>query len=122
MESGERAAVRFVCDGEDVIDYLSGGGKFAERRQFPLPHLLLLDLKMPRCDGFDVLKWMRGRSVSRCTPVIVLSGSERSEDVARAYELGANSYLIKPCNILTLVKMVRNLNSFWSLHNQFPGG
>src|SRR2546423_465948 len=91
-----KAAVDFelqnIGDGTEVIDYLSGAGKYADRTQYTIPGLVLLDLKMPRATGWEILKWIRGNAGLKNLPVIVLSGSELQEDRLRAYEGGANCY------------------------------
>src|SRR5438874_13457601 len=74
-------------DGHETIEYLSGAGKFSDRKQFPLPYLLLLDLKMPRMTGLDVLEWLDQQPELRCMPVVVLSSSAQRHDIERAYDL-----------------------------------
>ena len=102
-----------VEDGERAIAYLSGLGPYADRAMYPLPSLILLDLKMPRATGFEVLKWIREHPELGNLPVVVLSGSELQEDVRKAYGVGANSYLVKPIGFEALVNMVRNITSVW---------
>lgn len=114
------AGLIFVADGQEAMEYLTGSGKFADRVRFPYPNLMLLDLKMPRFDGFELLEWMRGRKVSRSIPVIVFSGSNRAQDVQRAFDLGASSYLHKPCSSGELVNIARTIGSYWGQYNQFP--
>ena len=87
--------LKVVRDGEDAICYLSGFGRFADRAQFPLPDLLLLDLKLPNRDGFEVLHWIREQPELKKLPVIVLTQSDRIRDANLAYQLGAYSFLIK---------------------------
>jgi len=84
-----------VQDGEVAIDYLNGHGEFADRSQHPLPSAILLDLKMPRRNGFEVLEWLRAQPGLQNLPVIVLTSSERPEDKARAFQLGATAYVAK---------------------------
>src|SRR5436190_17356368 len=98
-----------VEDGDRAIAYLSGSPPYSDRKMYPLPSLVLLDLKMPRATGFEVLKWIRKHPELGQLPVVVLSGSELHEDVRRAYLGGANSYLVKPIGFEALVKMVRNI-------------
>lgn len=100
-----------VEDGSEVIEYLSGTGKYADRTRYQLPGLVLLDLKMPRATGLDVLKWIRGHSMLKHLPVIVLSGSELKEDIHQAYAGGANSYLVKPPNFYSLVNLVKDIGA-----------
>src|SRR5262245_5025699 len=94
------AELHVVRDGQEAIDYLSGTGAFSDRYRYPLPHVILLDIKMPRVDGFGVLKWLMDTApaVLKRIPVIVLSNSSDQEDVNLAYDFGANCYLTKPLN------------------------
>src|SRR4051812_15594503 len=89
---------QFVKDGGEVLEYVSGKGRFANRESYPLPEMLLLDLKMPKLGGFDVLKWLRAQPDGFRIVVIILSGSDDQEDVSRAYAMGANSYIHKTSN------------------------
>jgi CheY-like chemotaxis protein len=100
-----------IEDGNEVIEYLSGNGKYADRTRYRLPELVLLDLKMPKATGLDVLQWIRSHSRLRHLPVIVLSGSELSEDMHRAYADGANSYMVKPPSFESLVDLVKNIGA-----------
>jgi CheY-like chemotaxis protein len=100
-----------VEDGDKAIAYLSGAGRYADRAAYPMPSLILLDLKMPRATGFEVLKWIRSHAELGQLPVVVLSGSELQEDVRQAYGSGANSYLVKPIGFDALVNLVRNITS-----------
>ena len=88
--------VQVVTDGQDAIDYLAGAGPFAERARFPLPYLVLLDLKLPRRSGLEVLEWVRGQPELAHIPVIVLTSSAEARDIQRTRELGALHYLVKP--------------------------
>lgn len=108
-----------ATDGQEAIDYLSGVGKFTDRAQFPLPGVMLLDLKMPRKTGFEVLQWVRGEAHLRTLPIIILTTSCETSDIRRAYELGANSYLQKPSNTKVLAEMMNSLKSYWLHYNQF---
>src|SRR5438445_7212805 len=96
-----------VRDGEEAIAYLSGEGAFGDRHQFPFPILLLLDLKMPKVDGFQVLEWLHSPCASAQVPVAVMTSSEHDPDISRAYALGADSYLTKPPNATTLMELVQ---------------
>jgi CheY-like chemotaxis protein len=110
-----RAAVNFelhnIGDGRQVIEYLKGTGQYADRSRFQLPELVLLDLKMPRMEGLDVLKWIRNHSTLANLPVIVLSGSELQEDIREAYAVGANSYLVKPMSFSSLINLVQEIGA-----------
>jgi two-component system response regulator len=111
--------VRNARDGQEAIDYLSGAGKFARRADFPLPGLILLDLKLPLVMGLAVLKWIRENS-GLSVIVIILSSSAEPSDLAAAYRLGANAYLVKPAASNNLEGMVRAINDFWLLQNTPP--
>ncbi|HEX4263982.1 MAG TPA: response regulator [Verrucomicrobiae bacterium] len=111
-----------IEDGGEVIEYLSGTGKYADRTLYRLPELVLLDLKMPRATGLEILKWIRSHSRLKNLPVIVLSGSELREDMHRAYADGANSYLVKPPNFRSLVDMVKNIGAQIPLKSAHQGG
>ena len=105
-------------DGQEAIDYMSHQGKFADATQYPAPTLMLLDLKMPRKNGFEMLEWLRQQPVLKRTVAVVLSSSSEREDINRAYDLGANSYLVKPGDFQTLVNLVTKLASYWLAANQ----
>ncbi len=115
--AARKAAVGFLVEnvenGEGAIAYLSGVGKYADRQRFPLPELILLDLKMPRADGLEILQWIRSSGACRATQVLVLSGSELREDIRQAYATGANSYFVKPIGFEALVDLVRKIKAFW---------
>jgi len=104
--------VQVVEDGEEAIAYLLGDRKYADRRRYPLPGLLLLDLKMPRRNGFEVLQWLREQPDFAQLQVIVLSSSDEISDINRAYELGANSFLVKPMFFSEFVGMLEALHSY----------
>ena len=118
-KAGTSTALQVARDGQEAIDYLRGDGKFAERAKFPQPGLILLDLKLPFVMGLDVLKWIRQES--NLSPIVViLSSSRQEEDVETAYQLGANAYLVKPADMVTLGVMVRAINDFWLMQNTVP--
>jgi CheY-like chemotaxis protein len=114
------AALHFVRDGQEAIDYLLGESAYADRGAFPLPDLLLLDLKMPRMNGFDVLAWLRQQPGLKRLPVTVLTSSDQSQDVNRAYDLGANSYLLKPHSSQDLSELVKRVQRYWLEINLRP--
>jgi CheY-like chemotaxis protein len=114
------AQVQVVNDGEQAMHYLSGSNSFSERERFPLPSLILLDLKLPRKSGIEVLEWVRSRPGLRRIPVVMLTSSKQTVDINRAYELGVNAYLVKPVNFDGLVDMVKTLDSFWLRVNERP--
>jgi len=112
--------VKIVRDGEQAIDYLAGRGQYTNREKFPLPYLLLLDLKMPGTDGFEVLQWLREEPDLRRLLVVVLTSSNLQSDVDRAYELGANSYLVKPVEFEQMVNLVQRFEAYWTEINRTP--
>lgn len=105
-------------DGQEAIDYLSGKGDFADRTRFPLPALVLLDLKLPLIMGMDVLRWIRGQPGLDTMVVIVLTSSQQRSDIQEACALGANSYLVKPSNPAGLVEIVDLVKRYWLRLNQ----
>jgi len=117
LKAGVQMDVRVVSDGEEAIAYLAGQQRFGDREKHPLPELVLLDLKMPRVNGFEVLHWMRREEKYRRVPVVVLSSSNHEADVQRAYEAGANSFLVKPVDFNALVEMVKSLHRYWLTFN-----
>ncbi len=100
-------------DGQEVIDYLEGEGAYADRTAYPLPGLLLLDLKMPRVDGFEVLTWVQRHTAFDALPTVVLSGSDLEEDVIRAKGLGADDYQVKPAAPDALISILQEVHSRW---------
>jgi CheY-like chemotaxis protein len=114
------APAQYVSDGEQAIAYLEGEGKFSRREEFPLPDVLLLDLKMPRKNGFDVLEWLRGQPSLRDLRVVVLTTSEELRDVNRAYALGAASFLTKPVNFVEFKDTIQAMYNYWMALNRRP--
>jgi len=118
-KAGVTNPVQVVSDGQQAIDYLKGTGKFADRERFPLPCLVLLDLKLPYVMGLEVLKWIREQPGAALV-VVVLTASGQDADVAAAYRLGANAYLTKPSDARTFEDMLKALKDFWLTHNTPP--
>jgi CheY-like chemotaxis protein len=118
--------IQIVRDGEKAIEYLSGGGTFTPRDKFPIPYLLLLDLKLPFKSGHEVLGWIRNQDHLSALIVIMLSTSGEAHDVDQAYELGANAYLVKPSSPPQLAEMMVAVKTFWLDQNvrsfsSYPG-
>jgi CheY-like chemotaxis protein len=122
QKAGCNVPLTFVKDGQEAIDYLSGQGEFGDRSAHPLPRLVLLDLKMPKADGFDVLEWMQQQPKLKLPPVTVLTSSNQDKDIDRAYGLGANSYLVKPNSFDAFVDIVERLRAYWIEINRPPSG
>jgi len=106
-----------VRDGQMVLDYLARSGEFSDARDSPIS-VLLLDLKMPRKNGFEVLRWVRQQSEFRQLIVIVFSSSGELADINQAYDLGANSYLVKPTGFEALINLVKTIEVYWLNLNQ----
>ena len=102
-----------VGSGEEALAYLSATGKYSTRDEFPLPDMILLDLKLPGASGFEVLRAIRSDPVLRSLRVIVLTSSDNFHDINSAYELGANSFVIKPSQFDEYPTLMRNLTAFW---------
>jgi CheY-like chemotaxis protein len=112
--------VQLVRDGEEAVAYLRGAEPYQDRTRFPIPVFMLLDLKLPRRSGLEVLAWVRQESAVKRLPVVVLTSSRESVDVNRAYDLGVNSYLTKPVGFEALLEMVKNVNLYWLVLNENP--
>lgn len=112
--------VHAVSNGEDAVAYLAGTGQYVDRKQFPLPVMMLLDLKLPRKSGLEVLQWVREQSGLKRLPVVVLTSSRETTDINRAYDLGANSYLVKPVGFENLFELAKSLNLYWLMLNEDP--
>jgi two-component system response regulator len=117
--AGVAQPIQVAGDGQEAIDYLGGAGQFADRQKFPLPCLVLLDLKLPRVMGLEVLRWI-GQHRAPALVVIVLTASGQDSDIAAAYRLGANAYLIKPTDARQFEGMVKALKDFWLTYNTLP--
>jgi CheY-like chemotaxis protein len=113
--------VQVASDGREAMDYLDGTGIYSDRAQFPLPCLVLLDLKLPHVTGLDVLKWTRAQPELKHVVVLIFTSSRLSPDISRAYFLGANSYLVKPSSPIDLPKTVRMIKRYWLELNRSPG-
>ncbi len=112
--------VQVLRTGREAMDYLAGLGEFSDRDRYPLPFLLLLDLKLPEMNGFDILRWVRGHPSLNLLTTIVLTNSGEAKDIIRSYELGANSFLVKPSGVDKLLEMVNSLKEYWFVHNGYP--
>jgi CheY-like chemotaxis protein len=112
--------VQVATDGQQAIDYLAGENQFADRERFPLPGMVLLDLKLPFKMGLEVLEWIRQQPSLKWMVVIILSSSIHEGDIQRAYRLGANAFLVKPSNADVMADMCVALRHFWITHNQPP--
>jgi CheY-like chemotaxis protein len=120
QKAGLGEILKTVHDGDHAIEYLRGVNAYADRALYPLPFLLLLDLKMPGTNGFEVLQWLRSQPDFKRLLIVVLTSSNLQADVDRAYELGANSYLVKPVEFTEMVNMIQRFEAYWTELNRFP--
>ena len=114
--------LQVVKNGPEAIEYLQGAGRYRNRQQFPLPRIILLDIKMPGMSGLDVLKWIREQPTLRAIRVIMLTSSDSVRDVNAAYQLGANSFLVKPNDFDDLVKLTQSIQGYWIWTDTGPQG
>jgi len=112
--------VHVVRNGEEAIHYINGDGAYADRAKLPLPQIMLLDLKLPRLDGFEVLSWLRAQPELDHIVVLVLTISNDIRDVTRTYKLGANSFMVKPTDFQDVTGMISVLKGYWLLGNKIP--
>ena len=118
--AGIVTSLQVVRNGEEAIAYLDGNGQYEDRSQYPFPVLMLLDLNLPGMTGLEVLARVRERHHVKRMPVVVLSASKTDEDVNQAYELGANSYVVKPMSFDMLSELVKSLELYWLVLNERP--
>jgi len=109
-----------VRDGVEALDYLFGAGSYADRDMTVMPQLILLDLKLPKIDGLEVLRRVRGNEKTRLLPVVVLTSSSEEQDMIESYSLGANSYIRKPVDFNRFTESVKNLGLYWLVLNESP--
>lgn len=112
--------IRIVKDGDEAVDYLAGQNGYGNRDDYPLPALILLDLKLPRRDGLEVLDWLKRQPILKRIPVIVLTSSREDKDIDRAYDLGVSSYLVKPVKMDSLNQLINTIEAYWLRINEFP--
>jgi two-component system response regulator len=119
-KSGNANHIDIVGDGEQALDYLFNRGKYADKSQYPCPGLVLLDIKLPGIDGIEVLKQIKEHPFLRKIPVIMLTTSEREEDMAKAYGQYANSYLTKPVGFKEFEEKIAQIDHYWMILNEAP--
>lgn len=121
QKCGMPFSLQHAEDGEQAVAYLDGSRAYADREEYPFPDLVLLDLKMPRLDGFEVLQWIRRNPATKALPVVVLAGSSFRADIRRALELGANSYAAKPGRFEELQVLIDQIADVWLAREGVPG-
>jgi CheY-like chemotaxis protein len=120
QKAGMTNPLQVVNDGDAAVLYLSGAEPYSERRLYPLPVLILLDLKLPRRSGAEVLMWLRQQPILKRMPVVVLTASREYTDVNHLYDLGANAYMVKPVAFNNLVEIMSIVNRHWLVLNEKP--
>jgi two-component system, response regulator len=119
-KSGVLNKVQVVRDGEEALDYIFAEGNYKDRDPAVMPAVILLDLKLPKLSGFEVLKRLRANPKTSCIPVVILTSSSEEEDVIASYKLGANSFVRKPVEFKHFADAVRQLGLYWLLINEAP--
>ena len=109
-----------AADGQEALDYLFGAGAYAGRDTSVMPAVILMDLKLPKVDGLEALRRIRGHDLTKRLPVVILTSSREDQDVAMSYDLGANSYIRKPVDFQQFAEAVRTLNLYWVVLNEPP--
>jgi CheY-like chemotaxis protein len=117
--AGISSALHHVEDGQQAIDYFKGASPYHDRTVHPVPAFVLLDLKLPAKNGFEVLAWIREQVSLRSIVVVVLTSSSEDKDITRAYDLGANAFLVKPTSAEKMTEIVKALDCFWLKQNKF---
>ncbi|MEG4353304.1 response regulator [Microcoleus sp. LAD1_D5] len=119
-ETFANTSLQIVRDGDAAVFYLNGDGEYSDRDRYPLPAIILLDLKLPRRSGHEVLVWLRQQPQLKRLPVVMLTSSSQRLDVKRAYDLGVNSYLVKPVGFASLLEMMQSFSEYWLNYTELP--
>ncbi len=112
--------IHHVKDGEEALEYIFGTGRYEKRDTTVKPRVILLDLKLPKVDGIEVLRKIRSDDTTKNIPVVVLTSSKEERDLVEAYKLGVNSYIVKPVQFENFIKIVKDLEMYWLVINQAP--
>jgi CheY-like chemotaxis protein len=119
-ENYSHISLQIVRDGDAAIFYLTGGREYVDRTIYPLPAIILLDLKLPHRSGYEVLAWIKQQPQLKRLPVIVMTSSKQQADVNKAYDLGVNSYVVKPDDFATMSDLLHSITEYWLKHNKPP--
>ncbi len=112
--------IQVARDGAEALDFIYGRREFAGRGSEPLPKVILLDLKLPKVDGLEVLRQLKADPYTKAIPVVVMTSSREEQDLVRSYDLGVNSYIVKPLDFGQFSEAVRTFGVYWMLLNQLP--
>jgi CheY-like chemotaxis protein len=112
--------LQVVTDGEEAIHYLQGEGRYADREAYPLPRLIVMDIKMPGRTGFEVLEWAKQDRLLRRIPIIIVSASDNPADINRSYDSGANAYMVKPVDFHKVEHLFHSITHYWGLECAKP--
>lgn len=121
IEARVRNELRFVCDGEELMDYLCRRGEYSDPSKSPRPGLLLLDLNMPRKDGREALEEIKQNPELKCIPIVVLTTSKAEQDIVASYELGVSGYVTKPVSFDGLIEVMKVIGRYWLEIVELPG-
>lgn len=121
IEARVRNELRFVCDGEELMDYLCRRGEYSDPSKSPRPGLLLLDLNMPRKDGREALEEIKQNPELKCIPIVVLTTSKAEQDIVASYELGVSGYVTKPVSFDGLIEVMKVIRRYWLEIVELPG-
>jgi CheY-like chemotaxis protein len=119
-KAGLSTPIHVVADGVEAMSYLLGRDKFADRTNFPEPNILLIDLHMPRVNGLELMSWLQTQPDFEHLIIVALSGSAEQDEIDRAYQTGANSYLLKPGSAIELERVVNSFLNYWVRSNYLP--
>lgn len=112
--------IEHLIDGEVALDYIFGRNNFEVRTKKQMPKVILLDIKLPKVNGLEVLKKLKSNDLTKCIPVIMLTSSNQEPDIEEAYGLGANSYIVKPVEFNKFIESIKNIGFYWMLINHSP--